>query len=100
MLDFVADDVLHDGMSNLENLDQVGLVVTIPWFTLLVVLLKCFTLSSYLQSCLDFQFFLLCSTRGKQIGHAFLETDIDRLDVKPIFVQTRCGSLSRVDSLC
>ena len=52
-------------MLNLENLDQVGLAVTVSWFTLLVVLLECLT----------------------------------SLGVKPIFVQSCCGSLSRVDTL-
>ena len=84
-------------MLNLANLDQVGLVVTLPWFTLLVVLLECFTCSTYLQ--LFLQFFFLSSTRRKQIGHAFLDTDIDRFDVNPFFVQSRRGSLSRVDTL-
>ena len=37
--------------------------------------------------------------RRKQIGPAFLDTDILQFDVKPIFVQSRCDNLSRVDTL-
>ena len=43
MLGIVAADVLYDDILNLANLGQVGLVVTLPWFTLVVVLLECFT---------------------------------------------------------
>ena len=43
MLDFGAVDVLYDDMLNLANLDQVGLVVALPWFTLLVVPLERFS---------------------------------------------------------
>ena len=82
-------DVLYDDILNLANLGQVGLVVTPPWFTLLVVLLEC----------LSYFVFLLGSSRRKHIGQAFSDTDILRFDVKPFFVQSRCGNLSRVDTL-
>ena len=81
-------------MLNLANLNQVGLVVTRPWFTLLVVLLECFVCFIFLQ------FLLLSATRRKQISPAFLDTDIDRFDVNPILVQNHCGIVISVDTLC
>ena len=71
-------------------------MVTRPWFTLVAVLLQCFSCFQYF--CV-FQFFFLSSTRRKQIGQAILDTDIFQFDVKPVFVQTGCGSLSRVEAL-
>ena len=41
-LGFVAADVLDGDISNLVNLDQVGLVVALPRFTLVVILLERF----------------------------------------------------------
>ena len=42
VLVFVASDVLCGDMSDLANLHQVNLMVTLPCITLLVVLLECF----------------------------------------------------------
>ena len=87
-------------MLNLANLGQVGLAVTHPCFTLLVVLLRCSTCFAILQFSLDYQFVLLSSTQQKQIGKAFLDTDGDWTGVKPSSVQSRCGGLSRIDIFC
>ena len=57
----------------------------LPWFTLLIVLLECFS--------------PLSSSRRKQIGQAIAATVVDQFDFKPIFVQCRCGSLSSLNTL-
>ena len=70
MLGIVAVDVLYDDILNLANLGEVGLVVTASWFTLLVIHLECF--GSF------------------ENAHPV---------IKPLLVQSHCGSLSRVDTL-
>jgi hypothetical protein len=64
-LDFVAADVLYGDIPDLANLDQVGLVVTFPWFTLRVIYSQCFYSSS----------------EGKEIEQVVLDNGI-----KPLFV--------------
>jgi len=76
------------------------LVVTLPWFTLLAVLLQCFMSFINLQSFRVFEFFFSSSIWRKQIGPVSLDCDVDRFLVKPTFVQKRCVHLSRVDALC
>jgi hypothetical protein len=64
-LGFVAAGVLYDDIPSLVNLDQVGLVVTLPRITLFVI---------YSQS-------FYGSARREEIEQVFLVTGI-----KPLFV--------------